>query len=544
MDCNILEYLTKLVYLNKITSIVNNVNLTLFKIGGKMSKVAKATIVLMIATMLSKILGFGREVVLGSIYGTSIYSDIYITSMNIPTILFSAIGTALGITFIPIYYENQKLGGEQKAVRFANNVHNIVLLISTILALFGFIFAKPLVKLFAIGFEGEILSTTIRFTRIMIFNGIFISLSNLMTVLLQIKNNFTIPGLIGIPFNIIIIISILFSSKISINILPIGTLCAVMSQFLFQYYFVYKNGYRHNHILDFKDEYIKKIIWLVAPVFIGVAVNQVNAMIDRTLASTLVEGSISALNYANKLNGFVMGLFITTLGAVIYPTLSKLSFDNDKKKFTQSIINSLNTVIILVIPISVGSIILSKPIVKVLFQRGAFDETATYMTSIALIFYSIGMVAFGLRDILGKIFYSLQDTKTPMINGTISVVLNIILNLILFKFMGYAGLALATSLSAIICIFLLFNSLKQKVGYFGQNKIVNTAIKSIIASIIMGIFTKFTYNKIAFILGTGFINEIITLFSTIGIGLLVYILCIIILKIEESKILIKSIKSI
>lgn len=164
---------------------------------------------------------------------------------------------------------------------------------------------------------------------------------------------------------------------------------------------------------------------------IGVAVNQINAMVDRTLASTLVEGSISALNYANKLNGFVLTLFITSVALVIYPLLSRLSSEDNTRKFTESVVTSINSVVLLVMPVSVGAIVLATLIVKMLFERGEFDERATNMTSVALVMYPIVMVAFGLRDILGKIFYSLQDTKTPMINGVIAMVLNIILNVFL-----------------------------------------------------------------------------------------------------------------
>lgn len=284
------------------------------------------------------------------------------------------------------------------------------------------------------------------------------------------------------------------------------------------------------------------MIWLVGPVFIGVAVDQINIMVDRTLASTLVEGSISALNYANKLNQFIIGLFIVSIVTVIYPMLSKLSSDNNKDEFISSISKSISSVILLVIPISIGAIVLAEPIVNLLFQRGAFDARATSMTVIALAFYSIGMVGFGLRDILGKVFYSLQDTRTPMINGAMAMGMNIILNIILVRFMGHAGLAFATSLSALICIVLLFNSLNKKIGDFGQDKIIKTTIKSLVSAIIMGFVTYFAYGTLANILGGGFVQEAISLFGSIIIGAIVYAISIIMLKVEEVNIIINMVK--
>lgn len=237
-----------------------------------------------------------------------------------------------------------------------------------------------------------------------------------------------------------------------------------------------------------------------------------------------------------------MALFIASVAAVIYPMLSKLSSEDDKEKFTQTVIKSVNSVILLVIPISIGAIVLANPIVRTLFERGEFDERATKMTAIALVMYSLGMVAFGLRDILGKVFYSLQDTKIPMINGAIAMGLNIILNIILVRYLQLAGLALATSISAIICIFLLFRSLKKKIGYFGQDKIIKTTIKSIISAVFMGIVTYFAYTFLNNLLGSGFITEAISLFGSISIGAIIYGVAMIALKVEEVSLITDMVK--
>lgn len=411
-----------------------------------------------------------------------------------------------------------------------------------VLAMLGFIFTEQLVKVFAMGFEGQTLKIAIDFTRITIIGIVFTGLSYVMTAYLQIKNNFTVPGLISVPKNIIIIASIILSVKYNPYIMIWGTLIGIATEFLFQLPFAIKSGYKYQPYINIKDKYIKKMSWLIGPVLIGVAVNQINTMIDRTLASTLVEGSISALNYANKLNGFVMAMFITSVAAVIYPMLSKLSSEDNKEKFTSSVVQSINSVILLVIPISVGAIVLATPIVKLLFQRGEFDARATSMTAIALIMYSIGMVAFGLRDILGKVFYALQDTKTPMINGAIAMVMNIVLNIILVKYLQLAGLALATSISAIVCIFLLFGSLKKKIGYFGQDKIMKTTIKSIVSAAIMGVVTYFAYDIVSNLLGIGFIKEAVSLVISVAIGAITYGILVGVLKVDEINIMTDMVK--
>lgn len=499
-----------------------------------MNKVAKATFVLMIATVIAKILGFGRELVLASAYGASMYSDAYITAMNIPLVIFTVIGTTLATVLIPMYFDVEKELGEEESLKFINNVFNIVILLCIILSILGLIFSKEIVNLFAIGFKGKTLEVATKFTRITIIGIVFTGLSYIMTAYLQINNKFTVPGLVSVPKNIIIIISIILSTKYSPYLMIWGSLIGISTEFLFQLPFAMKSGYKYKFYINVKDKNIKRMMILIGPVLIGVAVNQINTLVDRTLASTLVEGSISALNYANKLNGFVMALFITSIGSVIYPMLSKLSTEDSKKEFEKSVTKSINSVVLLVTPISIGAIVLANPIVKILFERGAFDTTATQMTSIALIMYSIGMVSFGLRDILGKVFYSIQDTKTPMINGALAMIMNIILNIIFVKYLKLAGLALATSISAIICILLLFKSLRKKIGYFGQDKIIKTTIKSLLASILMGLITNLSYNTMINLLDGNMINEIICVGMSVLIGIIVYMIIIILLKVEEA----------
>lgn len=507
-----------------------------------MSKVAKTTISLMMITMISKVFGFVRELVLTYIYGASDISDVFITSSTIPTILFTSIVVAIVTTFIPLFYELNRKNGREKALLFTNNILNIVVIISIILSIVSFIFAEPLVKLFAMDFSGEKLKIATSFTRIMMLGLIFIGISQMMTAFLQINGNFAIPGMIGLPFNICIISGIIISSKGNVNTMAIGTLIAMASQFLYQLPFAIRNGYKYKLYINFKDEYVKKLIVLILPVFIGVAVNQINSVVDRSLASTLGDGAITVLNSANRLNQFVLGLFISTIAAVIYPTLSKLSNGNDNEKFVASVVQSVNTVILLMLPISVGTIVLAEPVVKVVFERGAFSSDATNMTAIALACYSIGMIGFGLREIINRVFYSIQDTRIPMLNGVLAMGMNILLNIILIKFLGHAGLALATSISALICILLLFNSLKKKIGYFGQDKIMKTTLKSLVSAIVMGVVTYFIHNILDNILGRAFIQEAIALFGSIGIGAFVYGILIILLKVEEVSVITNMVK--
>lgn len=497
----------------------------------------KTAILLMLITMVSKLLGFGREIILSYFYGASNISDAYLISLTITMVVFNFIGTGISTGYIPMYSMIEQKLGKQKGNRFTNNLVNIVLCICTIVIFFGFAFTGCIVKVFASGFTGETLTLAIKFTRISLFGIYFTCLIYIFTGFLQVKDNYVLPSLIGLPFNLLIILSIFISSKSNILILSIGSVIASVSQLLLLIPFIYRKGYEYKFVLDIKDEHIKNMVSIVLPVIIGVAVNEINVLIDRNLASTIAVGGISALSYANKLIWFIQGLFVTSIVTVMYPMISKMAAEKNLKGMMKIVSEAINLVNILIIPATIGAMLFAEPIVKLLFGRGAFDVQAISMTSEVLFFYSIGMIGYGLREVLSRGFYSLQDTKTPMINGIIAVVLNIILNLLLSKYMGVSGLALATSISAIICTCLLFISLRRKIGPFGIKNIIISFLKILIASLIMGAIAKLSYN---ILLNNSSAN--LTLIISIGIGVFTYFTLIYFMRIDEVDTMVDLIK--
>lgn len=507
-----------------------------------MSKTAKAALWIMLATMFSKVLGFCRELVLANFYGTGAYADVFLLTLNIPGLIIAVVGSAIAATYVPLYFETKEKLGEEEALKFSNNTLNISCIAAIIVAILGLLFTEQFITIFAGGFEGEKFDLAVKFTKIMISGVIFLSSSKILSSYLQVNNNFVIPALIGIPYNIIIIVAIMISTKTSVNILAFGALIAMASQLLFQIPFAIKSNFKYKKYINIKDDNIKEMMILVMPMLLGVAVGQINIAVDRALATTLGNGPLSALNYAARLNDFVMALFVTSVVTVIYPKLAKMSNEDNKEGFISTIVKSSNSVLLVVLPITVGAIVLAEPIVRLLFERGKFDASSTYMTATALKFYSIGLIGMGIRDILTRAFYSLSDTKTPMINSSIALILNIVLNLVLIKSMGYVGIALSTSIASILSIILLFRALKKKRGYFGGDKIIKTGIKSIVASIIMGICTMFAYNNLSVILGTGKLSEIVSLGVAVLLGVIVYAIAILILKVEEVNVVIDMIK--
>lgn len=498
-----------------------------------MSKAAKATVLLMIVTIVSKVLGLFRDSVLASAYGTGKYAAVYSTANSISTILFAVIGTALATSLIPLYNKLETEDSTERAMGFLNSVVNLVVIVCLAIAGLGIIFAGPLVKVFAPGYQGDVYTLCVQYTRILLPSIVFVGLANIFTSYLQIKKRYVIPGFIGMPYSVIIIVSIFLSLKTSPMVLVVGTLIAISAKALFQLPFVYKEGYRYRPRINLQDPVMKDMMILILPVVIGVGANQINSIVDKSLASLLGTDVVASFSYAIKLYEFVQALFITSILAVIYPRLSSMIVSERMDSFLNSLKKTMNVIIVALVPIIVGCIVLSKQIVEVLFQRNAFTSKDTTMTASILLIYVIGILAFALRDVLTRGFYSMEDSKTPMINSIISIVFNISLNLILVKPLGYKGLAIATAVSAYIGLFLFNRSMKKKIeGYSSRDNYIVFA-KALFAALIMGLGVKLVYGIVGASLVGGLLLKLIVLLSAVGVGVIIYAIVMHFLKVEE-----------
>jgi putative peptidoglycan lipid II flippase len=270
-------------------------------------------------------------------------------------------------------------------------------------------------------------------------------------------------------------------------------------------------------------------------------VNKINTVVDKTLASELANGSISSLNYSNIINSLILNIFVIGITTVIYPILSKEFIKKNIISIKIILKKSINIILIVIVPTTIGIMVLSTPIIILFYERGAFDNNATKMTSLALVFYSIGLSGISIRNILDKTFYSFKDTKTPMINGILTVMVNIILNLVLVRFMAHIGLALATSIAEIFGAMLLIISLRKKIGSFSIKFYSKFLMKLGLSASIMGAIVYFIYNSLDY-MNYNFIFRLITLLIIILVGAIIYIFLCYILKIEEVKVFFKYIK--
>lgn len=497
----------------------------------------KAAILLMMITIVSKILGFLRDVVMTNFYGISIEASAYSVAVTIPGTIFALVGAGIATGYIPIYSKIEKQLGRKAANNFTSNIINFVMIISTVIVIVVLLFTDAITNIFAGGLSEDAFNLAVNLTRITILGIWFIGLTYIFTAYLNVRNRFLIPALVSVPMNICILISIFISSKTSIEVLAIGTVIAIVAQIIFLIPFMKKEYYTHQLILDRKDKYLNEMIKLAIPVIIGISVNQVNIIVDSRIASGIGDGSIAALSYASKLNGFIQGIFVVSIITVMYPVISKMALDNNIEGLKTTFKKAVIGVSTIVIPITVGAMIFSEPIIRLLFERGKFNSDATLITAEVWFFYVIGLIGYGLREIICKVFYSFNDTKTPMKNAAFAVGINIILSIVLSSSMGLKGLALATSLAGIICSIILSISLRKKIGAIGLKTILISLGKILISTMVMA----FCVNR-GFTAFTSIVGESISLIIWVIIGAVVYFMCILLMKIEEVDSIINIIK--
>ncbi|HLR58975.1 MAG TPA: murein biosynthesis integral membrane protein MurJ, partial [Pseudogracilibacillus sp.] len=499
-----------------------------------LKKSAKSVVTIIVFTLASKVLGFLREALIASKYGSGAGTDTYFIALSAVSLFSVLLTQTINTTLIPILSDVEAQEGKKGKLNHLNNFLNTVTIIAFILVVIGYFVTPLLMTFLGKGFVGEQFEFAILLTRIGLPMLIFSSVVGVFRGYLQSEEFFNESAAAAFPKNIVYILFLIFLSQyFSIKALMVAAVIAEASQLLIQIPSLRKLGYRYKMNVDLQDEYMQRLAALIPPILISVAISDLNNLIDKSMASSLVKGSVSSLNYASVLNNIVMSVFVTAIITVIFPMLSKEANAENYNGLKKLMHTSLNIVLLITIPAAIGMIVLATPAVKFAYQRGEFGEAATMMTSSALVYYSLGLVGNGVKGLLTRVYYSLKDTKTPMINSAYALGLNFIFNLVLVQFMGHRGLALATSLSTTITAIILLHHLRKKIGNLGLKAMIQSSVKILVSSLIMGVAVYFTYHSLMAALSPSRLVELILVFLTVLIGIAVYIAALYLFKVDE-----------
>ena len=508
----------------------------------KSKSITISIVSMIILGVFSKSLGLLREVFIASKFGSGMITDTFFLALAGVGLFASMITLSINTSIIPILSEIESNEPKENRNYYLNNLLNIIIIISIFLSVIAWFFTPYIIKLMGMGFDSSQSSLAVLLMRIGIPSLIFSGIVGIYRGYLQSKERFLESSTSQFPYNITFILYLMFFTNIyGINGLMFASVLAIASQMILQVPSLKKLDYKYKFVVNFKDKYFVKMLYLIGPILISVAVNDVNKIIDRALASSLIEGSISALNYSARINSLVLAILITAISTVLFPILTKSVMEKKFRDFKKLIINGTNIIIIIIIPITIIIAVMAEPITRLLFQIGEFTSSDTHMTSSALIFYTIGLIGMALRTYYEKAFFALHNTKTPMINGLITVILNIILNILLIGPLEYKGLALATSISTLMTTLYLFYSLQKTIGRIEMKGIWICIFKTLISGSIMGGIAYFT-KKLIFDENYKFIYEFINISIIIFICLIIYVLLLYMMKTKELQWIINLVK--
>lgn len=501
----------------------------------KENKTLKSSVFVMLLIILGKVFALIRDSLIAAKFGATYVTDIYNFALGM-VYLLTTISYGLTTTFIPIHTESLQKGDGKESNKFVNNVINTFSIGTIILTILMIVFSKYIIYVFGHGFQKDLMvfNTSIKITRIMLLSLIFISLQSVITGVLQSHKQFYEPAAMAMVSNIVYIVYLVFlTSKYGIVGFAIATVVAFLAQFIINVPKYKKLGYKYTTYMDVKDSKIKEMFYLMIPVIISTSVIQLNAFVNRSFATNIYFGAVTILDCANKINTLAYEVFAIGIAMIVYPTLSELAAKNDKNQYKMALARSINIILIIMVPAAVGIAVLREPLINVIFKRGAFSQNAATLTSQALLLYTPAMIAYGVRDILNKAFYAIKDTKTPMINSFIGIIINIAINILLIKYLGVSGLTLATTISSIVITIMMLLDLNKKLNGIDIRNMIISLVKVTLSALFMGVIV-IVINKVTLIsLGNGTKGSAISILICMFIGAISYTLAIYLLKVKE-----------
>ncbi len=495
--------------------------------------ILKATGVVLLMNLVVKVLGFMRETSLANAFGASELSDAYLSAYTIPYFLQAILGYALVTAVVPILTKYLVAGQKEEACYAGSAIINITALVLTALTVLGILGCDLLVSLLAPGYGPEQAALTASLARIMFPSVVFMGVGMVLTGICNAHYKFAVSAFAPGMSNIIIIVSLLFfSASYGIFGAAWGTLISFAGFFAVQIPVLWQIGFKYRPVLDLHHPAVRQLMREIGPIVLGVAVNQIYFAVNRIFASGLAEGTISNINYANKLMMLPVGIFVAAVANAIYPALAEFSLQKDRRSLAVTMKTGLVAVMLVAVPAAVGLAVLAEPIIGLLFEHGEFTHDDTLATAWALVCFTLGLIPMAANMIITRVFYALDDVKTPVRIGMLSVLLDVVLSLALFRVMAYGGggLALANSLAALFCCLLMYYYLKLRaLPELAQESMLPRLVKIAVASAGMGAAVWLT----ARLLDAG---ELVTTAAGVLVGVAVYAVLVLVLRVPETQI--------
>lgn len=451
------------------------------------------TLILMVLNLIGKLFSFFREMVFSYFYGTSAITDAFNTSTTAATLIFSVITYALSKTYIPSFSKISKERGEAAGDEFTNKLLNFSLFLCTTIMILGLVFAPYIVKMFAIGYDGEKLKIASLFMRAVILTMYPNIYAAIFSSYLQIKGDFITPALPLLILNIILGITVAIS-KGNIYIMAAGIFLAYFVQFAVFPKKIKESGFKRKRARAEIDEDIRTLIKLSIPTIFSMAAVYISTIVDQSFASIVAnDGGVSVINYSLKILRIVSSTFIVPFQITAYPIIGKLAAEGNFNEVKNITSKTMVKIMILFIPSLVGLMVLSRPIISFVYMRGAFGYEDMIRTADVLFYYTIYLIGPAVADLLYLSFFSVQNTKIPTIISFIQLSVNVFLDFTLSAKYGLVGLALATTLSQFVLVGLASFMYIRHFGKLDNAYIFKNIGKIAIGAAALGFTAYYTY---------------------------------------------------
>jgi len=448
------------------------------------------SLILMFTTLFSRVLGTAREMIFATKFGAPPELDAYNAAFQLPDLLTKLfVLGAFSSAFIPVFARLREEGKKDTAWKLADVVTTYLFLILAGSSLVIFVLAPLVVPLLAPGFDPARRDITVQLLRIMLLSPILLGISNVLTGVLNSHHKFSASAWAPVMYNVGIIAGVLFFVPWFGMIwgLGMGVVCGAALHAGIQVYPALKLGFRWRMDTDLKTPGVREIARMSGPRMVGMSVSQIDLIVDVILGSFLPVGSIALLNYANRLQSMPVGIFGMAIATASFPMLVRKVAQKDMKGFGSEFLKQLRHILFFTVPLSIGLVVLRVEIIRLLFGHGTLGWFETRSVAFALALYSISIFAQAAVYLLNRSFYAFQDTRTPVIAGLISTVLNTGLSLILvFTVHHFSMLALSYSIASIVNMLLLLVLLSNRVKHIDLNGFAGAAVKILSASGIMG----------------------------------------------------------
>lgn len=494
--------------------------------------VAGSAAVIGVATMTSRVLGLGRNLVFASLFGASSAMDAFFVAFRIPNLMRDLFAEgAMSAAFVPTFTRRLTTEGRAAAWRLGTQLINALIVITGVLVLAAIIFAEPLTRLFARDFAevpGK-LELTVRLTRVMLPFLTLVAVAAACMGMLNSLRRFFIPALSPAMFNISVILSGLLLVPLMphagferIMAIACGVVLGGIGQIAIQYWMLHREGFRYRFTLDPTDRGLREVLRLMGPATIAGAALQVNLVVTTILATSQGTGAVSWLTYAFQVMYLPIGVLGVSIATAAIPVLSRHAALGELHQMRRTISHSLRLMLMLLVPATVGLVVLAVPIVRLLFERRAFTPADTQATALALACYAPGMVGYSVVRLAVPSFYALGTSLTPALVSAGTVGLNIVLNLVLVRVMGYQGLALGNAIAALSNAALLLALLRRRLDGLEGASIADSFARITVAAAVMGVAVwQANLWMTALWPGTGVWTQLLIVASDIGVGLAV-----------------------